>query len=143
MAIGVWQPAKGKGPAVLDLAALRACATLMAHSATAAATPGTEMGNPQLQEHLTPQQIQDNSLWMRQDEAYWQAAEALAEDELVALVRFFTLAEMQLPGWDAGKQSPVIYLVRMLKQRQAFTPALRQWIKANTDNRYLPNGALL
>ena len=140
MAIGVWQPAKSKGPAALDLAALRACATLMQPSA---AETVAEQGNPQLQDHLSSQQIQDNNQWMRQDEAYWQAAEALQEDELVALVRFFTLAEMQLPGWDAGKQSPVIYLVRMLKQRQAFAPALRQWIKANTDNRYLPNGALL
>ena len=70
-------------------------------------------------------------------------ATALSDEELIGLVRFFTLAEMQLPGWDGGKQSPVIYLVRILKQRGAFTPMLRQWVKANTDNRYLPNGALL
>jgi hypothetical protein len=37
----------------------------------------------------------------------------------------------------------VIYLVRLLKQRGTFEPELRQWIKANTDNRYLPNGALV
>jgi hypothetical protein len=140
MATGVWQPAKGNAPATLDLAALRACATLMEQGS---AGPEAKDKNLQLQAHLSSQQIQDNSHWMRQDEAYWQPAEVLQEQELVALVRFFTLAEMQLPGWAAGKQSPVIYLVRLLKQRQAFAPALRQWIKANTDNRYLPNGALL
>jgi hypothetical protein len=81
--------------------------------------------------------------WMKQQAEYWQAAAALSDEDLQRMITFFTLAEMQLSGWDAGKQSPVIYLVRMLKQRGTFTAELRQWIKANTDNRYLPNGALV
>lgn len=72
----------------------------------------------------------------------WQVAEQLSDQELEQLVRFFTLAEMQLSGWDAGKTSPVIYLVKMLKKRGAFAPELKKWIKANTDNRFLPNGAI-
>ncbi len=73
----------------------------------------------------------------------WQAVEAFPTETLIALVRFFTLAEMQLPGWDGGKDSPVIPLVRLLKARDDFTPDLRRWIKANTDNRYLPYGSAL
>ena len=50
---------------------------------------------------------------------------------------------MQLPGWEAGKKNPVIYLVRILKDRDGFDPELRKWIKTNTDNRYLPYGSAL
>ena len=49
----------------------------------------------------------------------------------------------QLPGWDGGVRSPVIYLVKLMKERGLFTPELRKWIKKNTDNRYLPNGSVL
>lgn len=80
---------------------------------------------------------------MKLKAADWQKAEMLDDAQLEKLVRFFTLAEAQLVGWDAGQTSPVIYLVKMLKQRGTFTPELKRWIKANTDNRYLPNGAVL
>ncbi|MFT7688808.1 MAG: hypothetical protein ACI9FB_004173, partial [Candidatus Azotimanducaceae bacterium] len=33
--------------------------------------------------------------------------------------------------------------VKVLKKRQLFDAELRKWIKANTENRYLPNGAVL
>jgi hypothetical protein len=55
----------------------------------------------------------------------------------------FTLAEMHFQGWEAGKQNPVVYLVRMLRARGEFSADLRKWIRANTDNRYLPYGSAL
>jgi len=131
MTIGVWEPAKGAAEKGLSLDDLKAYAAL------------TDGALENLAASLTAAQISDDGRLMRLDEAPWQVATALSDEELIGLVRFFTLAEMQLPGWDGGKQSPVIYLVRILKQRGAFTPMLRQWVKANTDNRYLPNGALL
>ncbi|MDB4151514.1 hypothetical protein N9740_08470 [Pseudomonadales bacterium] len=131
MTIGVWEPAKGTAEQGLSLDDLKAYAVL------------TDGALENLAASLTAAQISDDGRLMRLDEALWQVATALSDEELIGLVRFFTLAEMQLPGWDGGKQSPVIYLVRILKQRGAFTPMLRQWVKANTDNRYLPNGALL
>ena len=73
----------------------------------------------------------------------WACLHDLENSELVNLVRFFTLAEMQLTGWEGGDLSPVIYIVKILRKRDAFEPELRKWIKANTDNRYLPNGAIL
>ncbi|MEX0943239.1 MAG: hypothetical protein WD002_11925 [Pseudomonadales bacterium] len=72
----------------------------------------------------------------------FSVAESLSDAEIETLIRFFTLAEMQLSGWDGGQDSPVIPLVRILKARGAFKADLRRWIKANTDNRFLPYGAL-
>lgn len=64
-------------------------------------------------------------------------------EQLWFLIQFFTLAETQLPGWDAGAESPVIPLAKALRQRK--TPLSREqllWIKQNSDNRYLPYGPL-
>ena len=80
---------------------------------------------------------------MQQEAVVFDVAMGLDDGELDDLIRLFTLAEMQLPGWEAGKKSPVIYLVRILKARDAFSADLRRWVKANTDNRYLPNGSAL
>ena len=68
----------------------------------------------------------------------------LAEGALLQLVRFFTLIEQQLPHWHGGDKSPVIWISRLLKKRG--TPLSREtvlWIKANSDNRFLPNGPVL
>ncbi|MDB9918291.1 hypothetical protein OAD22_11055 [Pseudomonadales bacterium] len=105
MTIGVWEPAKGAAEQGLSLDDLKAYAVL------------TDGALENLAASLTAAQISDDGRLMRLDEAPWQVATALSDEELIGLVRFFTLAEMQLPGWDGGKQSPVIYLVRILKQR--------------------------
>ena len=75
--------------------------------------------------------------------AGWEEkAAAFSAAELVSLARFYTVAEQQLSGWQAGPKSPVIPLVRELKDRKQFDPELRKWIKANTDNKFLPHGSL-
>lgn len=72
----------------------------------------------------------------------WRAAEGLADDDLIALVRFYTLAEGRFADWKAGAKSPVIALCRMLRSRGAWPADLTAWIKANSDNRFLPYGSL-
>lgn len=73
----------------------------------------------------------------------WSSAAAeLDSNELIALVRLYTLAE-RLPGWEAGARSPVISLARELKQRGDYPDDLTAWIKGNTDNRFLPYGSLM
>jgi len=65
------------------------------------------------------------------------------DTQLWALIRFFTLAEMQLPDWQGGAESPVIPLAKSLRMRKA--PLQREqllWIRQHTDNRYLPYGPL-
>ena len=78
---------------------------------------------------------------MQQPEEVWKALADLPEPDIECLVRFFTLAEVQLAGWQAGKKSPVIALVKLLRERNAFSTELRRWIKQHTENRYLPYGS--
>ena len=83
-------------------------------------------------------------LMTRHKEDWFKVSEDLEQHTLIHLVRFFTLAEAQLAGWEAGSKSPVIWLCRELKKRGAFPdPELIQWIKENTDNKFLPYGNLL
>ena len=76
--------------------------------------------------------------------AGWSAvAQDLSTQDLVALIRLFTLGEGQFSSWQAGAKSAVIKLVRIMKARKEMTPELSAWIKTNTDNRFLPHGDLM
>ena len=79
-----------------------------------------------------------------QDRTSWQQATAeLSLDQIIALIQFFTCAETLFPSWHCGPRSPVIHLVAILKQRNAFPGrSLTQWIRAHSTNRYLPYGAI-
>ena len=81
---------------------------------------------------------------MSLDGEQWEAA-ARKQDaaELVAWIRFFTLAEARLPGFEAGAKSPVIPLARVLRERGEYPADLTAWIRAHSDNRFLPHGSLL
>lgn len=81
---------------------------------------------------------------MSLDADQWETA-AREEDalELVAWIRFLTLAEARLPGFEAGAKSPVIPLARVLRRRGEYPADLTAWIRAHSDNRFLPHGSLL
>lgn len=133
MSVGVWEPGKKDTPqeAVAGelLEKFLALAAQTDEQVTAADLEGAGVAN---------------AAWvMTAEEAAWQAAADLDDSQLESLARFFTVVEQQAAGWDAGKTSPVIPLVKVLKSRDAFTPELRKWIKAHTDNRYLPHGSAL
>lgn len=98
----------------------------------------------ELYEHLSQQEIQLYAVLMLEAVEDWQAITGpLSDQELVLLIKFFTKAE-QLPGWEAGAHSPVIGLGKLLKKRGGgITKDLAIWIKANSDNRFLPHGSLL
>jgi len=66
-----------------------------------------------------------------------------SDAQLLGLVRVFTLGEMQFPSWAAGDRSPVVAMVKALKSRDAYPPGLSKWIKAHTNNRFLPHGSLM
>ena len=129
MVIDVWEP---KQPAGVTLEQLTALAAQMVDADL------SDLGTL-----LDKESIKRDATLMTQTEESWEVAASLSDDDIVVLVRFFTLAEKQLAGWEAGKRSPVVPLVKILKSRGVFTPELRKWVKANTDNRYLPNGAAL
>ena len=97
-----------------------------------------------LGEHLDDATLTTKAPLMKQGKDQWfAAAESLTEEQIVHLVRFFTLAEMQLSGWQAGSESPVIWLAKVLRQRKApLDKDMLLWIRANSDNLFIPNGAL-
>lgn len=86
--------------------------------------------------------VQALQAWMKQSQAAWQDTwSRYSTEQLQTLVRFFTQAEQHWPGWQGGDKNPVIWICRELKHRGAFPDAeLTQWIKAHTENRYLPYG---
>lgn len=63
-------------------------------------------------------------------------------DTLLAWLRVLTLAEMQLPGCEAGARSPVIALAGILRARGDYPPSLTPWIRSVSTNRFLPYGSL-
>ena len=75
----------------------------------------------------------------------WEdAVSALPDNDIYHLMRFFTVAEMQLPGWEANDKSPVIWLNKILKARgKPLSKEQIQWIKQHTRNRFLPYGSAL
>ena len=133
MSVEEWKPVQ---KIIIDLAKLRqyvAIASNFDDSNVAAALP--------------VENISADSFLMSAAAADWAQADELNSDDISNLIRFFTLAEMQLPGWEAGKSSPVIYLFKLLRKKTDVDAealkALRSWIKTNSDNRYLPNGAVI
>ncbi len=91
-----------------------------------------------LPQHIITEQ---KHMMTRHKKAWAAVISELEDQQIVALIRFFTLAEGQLPGWEAGSKSPVIWLCRGLKKRGLFPDQeLTRWIKANTDNKFLPYG---
>ena len=92
---------------------------------------------------LTADEIAKWAGVMKLSAQVWSPLLAAESDaRLIRLVKFFTVAEMRLPGWEAGARSPVIRIVAELRRRNAYPPELTAWIKANTTNRFLPYGSL-
>ena len=116
----------------------------------------TELGKTLVEQALAAARAQDDGaeLCLTADEvamlapatthAGWgAAAQDLSTEELIMLIRLFTLGEGQFSSWQAGAKSAVVKLVRVMKARKEMTPELTAWIKANTDNRFLPHGDLM
>ena len=128
MSIGVWKPAKDQP---LDEPSVRSLLGALPSE------PLETIAGLAASDFLTYR------FMVTEDRAAWSVAEQLSKAQIEQLVRFFTLAEQAWSGWEAGKLSAVIPLVSRLKLQSGFDPELRRWIKKNTDNRYLPNGAAL
>lgn len=97
-----------------------------------------------LDQLLSAEQQSVQSGLMQLEPAQWSKfAENLEDDDIIHLIRFFTIAE-QLPGWQAADKSPVISLAKTLRQRgQKLERELLLWIREHSDNRFLPYGSVL
>jgi hypothetical protein len=76
-------------------------------------------------------------------DAWFDALKNFSNDELIALIQFFTLAEVHFSNWNAEEKSPVIWIAKLLrKRRQSLDKELLIWIKNNNKNKFLPFGPL-
>lgn len=93
---------------------------------------------------LSPEERRQLSRSMRLSELQWEGVwKAYDAAQLWALLRFFVRAEMLLPDCEAGADSPAIWINRALKARgEKLTREELSWIRANTNNRFIPNGGL-
>lgn len=134
MSVGAWEPEKQPSQKGADEEISRA----LLQRFISAVQSGAPLGDS-----LTPADQQASQL-MRLPQQRWQEESASWDSaQLWQLIQFFTLAEVQLPGWDAGADSPVIALAKSLRRRKA--PLDREkllWIKQHSHNRYLPYGPL-
>ncbi|MFT5420671.1 MAG: hypothetical protein ACI9D5_001421 [Candidatus Endobugula sp.] len=94
--------------------------------------------------YLTADEQKTHSPVMRLSKATWfTIKESLSNDDIITLIKFFTLAEMQLSDWSGEEHSPVIWLTKILKQKGgSINKDLLLWIKSKNDNKFLPYGAL-
>ena len=74
---------------------------------------------------------------------WFEVCDQYSTEELRALAKMFTVLEQNYSSFNAGSDSPVIPIVRALKAIGAWEKADTQWIKAHTDNRFLPHGSLM
>jgi hypothetical protein len=131
MSVGSWQP-DGEITALDAAVVTRLCA--------AAASEAPAFG-------LSAAEISELAVYARDGGAgspvdWGAAAGPIGADLLVGLIRLFTRAEMAFPAWKGGDRSPVIALAAELKKRGCYPQGLNAWIRANSDNRFLPYGSL-
>ncbi len=132
MSVGSWDPSADTGNTGTDSATLH---KLIDFSR-----------NEQLSELatlLTGTESQTLSALMKIDHGQWLlAAQNLSDEDTLHLLRFFAVAE-NLPGWEAGADSPVIPLARTLRKRgKRLSKELLLWLREVNDNRFLPYGPL-
>ena len=133
MTIGSWTPEKEKDTLTIDSQWLQRCIAISREDQLEA-----------LPAPFTSDEQQRYSVFMRVSQEHWQAAaEELSNDDIIALIRFFTRAEKLISGWDTGKESPAIWLNKVLRKRgEKLDREMLLWIRNNTDNRFIPNGGL-
>ncbi|GAA6150830.1 hypothetical protein [Pseudoteredinibacter isoporae] len=95
-------------------------------------------------EYFDAEALQIHSAMMKVDRESWlNTIGRFTEAQLLSLIEFLTLAEKQISSWQAGADSPVIYIVKFMRQsKMPLNKDMLLWIKANSDNRFLPNGPL-
>jgi len=77
------------------------------------------------------------------DKQKWEEiALSLTQDKQKQLICLLTLAEQQ-GNWHLAERSPVIALFKVMSKQHGIDKSLVQWVKAHTENKFLPFGPLL
>ncbi len=91
----------------------------------------------------TEEQKQHQPIMKLAKESWFAIKEQLSDEDIVVLIKFFTLAEMQFSDWTAEEYSPVIWLSKIFRQRgKTLDKDLLLWIKSTSNNKFLPYGPL-
>ncbi len=77
----------------------------------------------------------DNKTWS-------QSIKNLPTAQLVSLIQLLTVLEEQ-HSWGLAEKSPVIALFKQLRKIAGIDKTLVQWVKAHSENQFLPFGPLL
>lgn len=132
MTIGSWEPEKQSevGSLSIDAADLQLFISLV-ESQQLDQLPG-----------VLPEAIQQKAALMKLPKGQWlEVLESYSDAQLLQLMEFFTVAEEQVPGWDAGEKNPCIWAGKLLKKRGAFPDkAFVDSLKSKTRNWFIPYG---
>ena len=93
---------------------------------------------------INPTDIGKFNILNNEEHIWIKALKNFKSKDLMHLIKFFTLIEMQLPEWKCEEKSPVIKINKVLKERgEKIEKNLLIWMKKNSTNRYIPNGRIL
>ena len=94
--------------------------------------------------NLSADEILEVKTVVNQSGDFWlDATKNLSENDVLQLIRFFTLAEENQTEISCGNDSPVIALNKILRKRsQPLSKEMLLWIRQNSSNRFLPNGSI-
>lgn len=127
MTTGTWEPNSDKATLTADMLA-----------------PALEFSDADSFPNTAPEQVSALKAFVKSPHVIWQPVlTELPTEQLKPLCYFFTLAEARWSDWFGGDKNAVIWLCKELKERGEFPDKdLTVWIKAHSDNRFLPYGNL-
>lgn len=104
----------------------------------------TEANWSALSEYVDAAFIESNAAIMKTPATAWQRVLAnYSTDQLWSLMQVLAVAEEQFLGWEAGADSPVIIINKVVKSRgEKLSREQLQWLRLHSQNRFLPNGPL-
>jgi len=140
MSVGSWTPdtaSTAAAPGTIDIAVLQVFIDLSRQEQL-------DDLKSALAAHDSSWLTEQQHLMQQEYDTWFQTCDSMDNEAIHHLIRFFTLAEMQLTGWDAAEKNPVIPLVKLLKKRgEKLSKDTKLWIREHSSNRFLPNGPVL
>ncbi len=126
MSVDSWQPIQA--PSTLDESDLNKLVTL-AHDFNVDTDLTAQLS------WIQPLAHADNKIWAL-------SIQNIPQQPLIELIRMLTVLE-ETQAWGLAEKSPVIALFKQLRKIAGIDKPLVQWVKAHSDNKFLPFGPLL
>ena len=75
-------------------------------------------------------------------DGWYEFSKSFPAERLVNWIKVLVLGSSRYTDLESGAKSPVIPLIKILRERGQYDPALTTWIKAHSTNKFLPYGSL-